>query len=112
VYFGLKSTIFYFIFTPTSKNVHTITVLLGPENVGLSCGKLLLSAIEAEILRYFISTSSFWRPSSICDSRLYGVHVSPVAFLDCKCSGLVMRFPLVYFVQKLRPTFLKPTSGI
>ena len=39
-------------------SVHTSpTELLDPENVGAAIGILLLSGIEAEILRYFICTS-------------------------------------------------------
>ena len=53
-----------------SESVHTSTTeLLDPENVDAAFGISLIFCIEAEILRCFISTSSFRRPSLICDSR-------------------------------------------
>ena len=63
-------TIFDLTLTPMSESVHnSLTELLDPENVGVAFGMSLLSSIEAEILRCFISTSDFRRPSLICDSR-------------------------------------------
>jgi len=55
---------------PMSKSVQTSpAVLLDPTNVGAYFGILLISCTEAEVLRCFISTARFWRPSVICDSR-------------------------------------------
>ena len=45
--------------TPMSESVHTSSaVLLDPANVGVAFGILLLSCITADILRYFLVTSS------------------------------------------------------
>ena len=80
---------------PNSESVHTNTTkLLDPENVGVATGTSLVSFLEAEILRCFISTSAFWRPSSICDSRRHCTEFTsvplcslttkmPVRFQDC-----------------------------
>ena len=44
--------------TATSERVHiSPSVLLDPENVGIDFGISSLSSTEAEILRYFTSTS-------------------------------------------------------
>ena len=52
------AAIFDLPLTPMSESVHPYTTdLLDPENVGAAIGILLLSGIEAEILRYFICTS-------------------------------------------------------
>ena len=66
----VMAAIFDLPLTPMLDSVHTSpTELLDPENVGVAFEISLLFSIEAEILRRFISTSGFWRPSSICDLR-------------------------------------------
>ena len=50
----------------TSNSLRSSLVLLPkPENMSIAVGILLLSCIQAEILRYLISTSGWWPPSLI-----------------------------------------------
>ena len=48
---------------------HYFHRVAGPRKCGCSSWNLLISCIEAEVLRCFISTSGFWQSSLICDSR-------------------------------------------
>ena len=55
----VMAAIFDLPFNPMSESVHTSpTELLDLENVGVAFGISLLSSTEAELLRYFICTSS------------------------------------------------------
>ena len=52
--------------TPPSESVHASSVVLTDlENVGVAFGISLLSCMEAEILPYFIVSSSIWRKTLI-----------------------------------------------
>ena len=56
---SVMAAIFNLPVTATSERVHiSPAVLLNPENEGVAFGILSLIGIEAEILRYFICTSS------------------------------------------------------
>ena len=67
-----------------SESVHTISaVLLNPENVGVAFGISSLSSIEAEILRYFLCTSSIGGIFDLLVTRMSeSVPTSPAALLD------------------------------
>ena len=53
------ATIFDLPVTATSERVHiSPAVLLDPENVGVAFGISSPSSVEADILRYFVHTSS------------------------------------------------------
>ena len=62
------------------------TVLLDPQNVGVTFGKSLLSCIEAEILRYFACTSGNGAMVAILNLPLTpmseSVHASSVVLAD------------------------------
>ena len=62
------AAIFDLPLTPLSDSVHTSpSELLDPKNVGVAIGISLISCIEAEILRFYLSTSGFRRLSLIFD---------------------------------------------
>ena len=95
------AAIFDLPLTPLSDiGVHTYspTELMDPENVDVAFGISLISCIDAEILRCFISSSGFRWPSLICDLRR---HIA----LCSRCvprpqnAGLVLGFQLVLCIE-------------
>ena len=74
------------------ESVHTSSVVLADlENVGVAFAISLLSCVEAEILRYFISTSSnggyLWFTTY---ADVEDVHTSPAVLLDPENVGGVI----------------------
>ena len=85
------------------------TELLDPENVGVTFGISLISCVDTEIMRCFISASGFL--AVIFDLRLtptlHSMNMSLVVFLDHKNFGLVLGFQLVPRIEAETKVFHK-----
>ena len=99
--------------TSMSESVHISSgVLAEPNNVDVAFGIRLLSSKQAKILRCFISTSSYWQPSLICDSRRHcSVNISHVVLLDHNNAGLVLGLSLLFFIEAVLGELWR-TSGL
>ena len=95
------AAIFNLSVTRMSESVHTVyDAWLDPENVGAAFGTLLLSCIEAEMLRYFICTSGIGGRLQFLVTRMSeSVHTISAVLLEPENVGVAYGSSLLSCIE-------------